>query len=38
LLDSGNSWQYEFRVEHRQQALAQGRAAVISGGANTGGY
>ena len=31
LLDSGSSWQYEFRVEHRAHALAQGRAAVISG-------
>ena len=30
LLDSGGSWQYEFRVEHRTQLLAQGRAAVIS--------
>jgi predicted hotdog family 3-hydroxylacyl-ACP dehydratase len=33
LLDSGSSWQYEFRIEHRAQLLAQGRAAVISGGA-----
>jgi predicted hotdog family 3-hydroxylacyl-ACP dehydratase len=31
LLDSGSSWQYEFRIEHRAQLLAQGRAAVISG-------
>ncbi len=31
LLDSGASWQYEFRIEHRAEALAQGRAAVISG-------
>jgi predicted hotdog family 3-hydroxylacyl-ACP dehydratase len=31
LLDSGSSWQYEFHIEHRAQALAQGRAAVISG-------
>jgi predicted hotdog family 3-hydroxylacyl-ACP dehydratase len=30
LLDSGNSWQYEFRIEHQAQLLAQGRAAVIS--------
>lgn len=31
LLDSGTSWQYEFRIAHRAQELAQGRAAVISG-------
>jgi predicted hotdog family 3-hydroxylacyl-ACP dehydratase len=31
LLDSGTSWQYEFRIEHRAAPLAQGRAAVISG-------
>lgn len=31
LLDSGTSWQYEFRIEHRAQLLSQGRAAVISG-------
>ena len=31
LLDSGTSWQYEFRIEHCAQLLAQGRAAVISG-------
>jgi predicted hotdog family 3-hydroxylacyl-ACP dehydratase len=31
LLDSGSSWQYEFRIEQRTQLLAQGRAAVISG-------
>ncbi len=30
LLDSGTSWQYEFRIEHRALRLAQGRAAVIS--------
>lgn len=30
LLDSGTSWQYAFRVEHRSQLLAEGRAAVIS--------
>jgi predicted hotdog family 3-hydroxylacyl-ACP dehydratase len=30
LLDSGTSWQYEFRIAHRAQELAQGRAAVIS--------
>jgi len=29
LLDGGASWQYEFRVEHRGQVLAEGRAAVI---------
>jgi predicted hotdog family 3-hydroxylacyl-ACP dehydratase len=29
LLDSGSGWQYEFRIEHRAQLLAQGRAAVI---------
>src|SRR5258706_4482852 len=28
LLDSGTSWQYEFRIEHRAQPLALGRAAV----------
>jgi predicted hotdog family 3-hydroxylacyl-ACP dehydratase len=38
LLDSGSSWQYEFRIEHRGQRLAQGRAAVISGSTNPGGY
>ena len=31
LLDSGTAWQYEFRIEHQAQLLAQGRAAVISG-------
>jgi len=29
LLDGGASWQYAFRVEHRGQVLAEGRAAVI---------
>lgn len=29
LLDSGSSWQYEFRVEHQGRLLAEGRAAVI---------
>ena len=31
LLDSGSSWQYEFRVEHQGRRLAEGRAAVIQG-------
>lgn len=30
LLDSGTSWQYAFRIEHRGQLLAEGRAAVIA--------
>ena len=30
LLDSGASWQYEFRVEHQGRLLAEGRAAVIA--------
>jgi predicted hotdog family 3-hydroxylacyl-ACP dehydratase len=29
LLDNGSSWQYAFRVEHRAQCLASGRAAVM---------
>ena len=29
LLDSGSSWQYEFRIEHWGRLLAEGRAAVI---------
>lgn len=29
LLDSGSSWQYEFRIEYRGRLLAEGRAAVI---------
>lgn len=29
LLDSGSSWQYEFRIEHQGRLLAEGRAAVI---------
>lgn len=29
LLDGGSSWQYEFRVEHAGDLLAEGRAAVI---------
>lgn len=32
LLDSGTSWQYEFRIEYRDRLLAQGRAAVIQTG------
>lgn len=32
LLDSGTSWQYEFRVEHRDRLLAEGRAAVVQVG------
>ncbi len=36
LLDSGTSWQYAFRVEHQGQLLAEGRAAVISGGESMG--
>jgi predicted hotdog family 3-hydroxylacyl-ACP dehydratase len=30
LLDSGASWQYEFRIEHHGRLLAEGRAAVIA--------
>ena len=30
LLDGGSSWQYAFRIEHRGQLLAEGRAAVIT--------
>ncbi len=30
LLDGGSSWQYGFRVEHRRQLLAEGRAAVMT--------
>lgn len=29
LLDSGSSWQYQFRVHHRDVLLAEGRAAVM---------
>ena len=29
LLDSGSSWQYQFRVRHRDTLLAEGRAAVM---------
>ena len=29
LLDSGSSWQYQFRVRHRDALLAEGRAAVM---------
>ncbi|MBS0515738.1 MAG: phosphotransferase [Proteobacteria bacterium] len=29
LLDGGAGWQYEFRVEHAGNLLAEGRAAVI---------
>ncbi|MBN8885285.1 MAG: phosphotransferase [Rudaea sp.] len=30
LLESGASWQYEFRVEHQGRLLAEGRAAVMA--------
>jgi len=33
LLDGGGSWQYEFRIEHAGQLLADGRAAVVQAGA-----
>ena len=29
LLDSGSSWQYQFRVRHRDALLVEGRAAVM---------
>ena len=29
LLDSGSSWQYQFRVRHRDALLAEGRTAVM---------
>ena len=29
LVDSGSSWQYQFRIEHAGQPLAEGRAAVM---------
>ncbi len=29
LIDSGSSWQYQFRIEHAGHCLAQGRAAVM---------
>jgi len=29
LLDNGTSWQYQFRVRHRDTLLAEGRAAVM---------
>ena len=29
LLDSGSSWQYQFRVRHRDALFAEGRAAVM---------
>ena len=29
LLDSGSSWQYQFRVRHRDTLLAEGRAIVM---------
>ena len=29
LIDSGSSWQYQFRVEHAGDRLAEGRAAVM---------
>jgi predicted hotdog family 3-hydroxylacyl-ACP dehydratase len=29
LLDSGNSWQYAFRISHEGRVLAEGRAAVM---------
>ncbi|MEO8671422.1 MAG: phosphotransferase [Tahibacter sp.] len=32
LLDAGNSWQYEFRIEHAGRSIATGRAAVMLGG------
>ena len=32
LLDSGTSWQYEFRVGHQSRLLVEGRAAVVQVG------
>lgn len=29
LLDNGSSWQYQFRVRHRDLLIAEGRAAVM---------
>lgn len=29
LLDAGDSWQYQFRIEHAGAVLAEGRAAVM---------
>ncbi len=29
LLDAGDSWQYQFRIEHAGTVLAEGRAAVM---------